>query len=190
MAERLRVLCDCREESFWTQPLQAVSRDIRLMVKRVFITSDLGEEGMPKWASWVRAIVDGKSSSLTPLTPFHTSCTHALSHDLHPRTAEDLPLNVSRETLQNNKFLKQIKNIIVKRVIGLFTKIAEEEPAKWAEVQKVYGNVLKLGAVEDTKNRDKLAPLCRFTTNVRNDTSLDQVCSYSFSTLLKVWGLV
>lgn len=57
-----------REDSFWTQPLQAVSRDIRLMVKRVFITSDLGEEGMPKWASWVRAIVDGKFVSLIPLT--------------------------------------------------------------------------------------------------------------------------
>lgn len=73
--------------------------------------------------------------------------------------------------------MKQIKNIIVKRIIGLFTKISEEEPAKWAEVQKVYGNVLKMGAVEDTKNRDKLAPLCRFTTNFRNDTSLDQVCA-------------
>lgn len=89
--------------------------------------------------------------------------------------ADDLPLNVSRETLQSNKFLKQVKNIIVKRIISLFTKLSEEEPAKWEKVQEVYGNVLKLGAVEDTKNRDKLVPLTRFKTNIRNDTSLDQV---------------
>ncbi|ETW84044.1 hypothetical protein HETIRDRAFT_381382 [Heterobasidion irregulare TC 32-1] len=134
------------DDSYWQQPLLSSSKDIRLMVKRVFITSDLGEDGLPKWASWVKVVVD----------------------------AEDLPLNVSRETLQNTAFLRQIKQIIVRRLLQIFTRIADEDPEKFAEVQKVYGNVLKLGSVEDLKNRDKLIPLTRFATNQRNSTSLDE----------------
>ena len=117
------------------------------MVKRVFITSDLGEDALPKWANWVKVVVD----------------------------AEDLPLNVSRETLQSTQFLKQLKGIILKRLLQLLTRISEEDPEKWEKVQETYGNVFKLGAVEDFKNRDKLATLVRFTTNQRNSTSLDEV---------------
>lgn len=90
-------------------------------------------------------------------------------------------MNVSRETLQNNAFLRQLKQIILKRIIQLFARLAEEEPEKFAEVQKVYGTVLKLASVEDTKNRDKLLALTRFTTNQREMTSLDQVSVSSFS---------
>ena len=88
-------------------------------------------------------------------------------------------MNVSRETLQNTAFLRQIKQIIVRRLLQIFTRIADEDPEKFAEVQKVYGNVLKLGSVEDLKNRDKLIPLTRFATNQRNSTSLDEVCAPS-----------
>ncbi|KAI0068699.1 HSP90-domain-containing protein [Artomyces pyxidatus] len=133
------------DDSWWQAPLQNAARDIRLMVKRVFITSDLGEDYLPKWASWVKAVID----------------------------ADDLPLNVSRETLQNTSFLRQIKQIILKRIIQTFTKIAEDDQQKFEELHKIYGNVLKLGAVEDTKNRDKLSTLVRFSTNHRNMTSLD-----------------
>jgi len=133
-------------EGFWQGSQTAVVNAIRLMVKRTFITSDLGEDYLPKWASWVRAIID----------------------------ADDLPLNVSRETLQNASFLRQIKQAILKRIIQSITKIAEEEPERFPEVHKVYGNVFKLGAIEDSKNRDKLVPLIRFTTNQRNLTSLDE----------------
>jgi heat shock protein beta len=63
----------------------------------------------------------------------------------------------------------------LKRIIQSFTKLAEEEPEKFIEAQKVYGNVFKLGAVEDSKNKDKLIPLIRFATNQRNVTSLDEV---------------
>lgn len=88
-------------------------------------------------------------------------------------------MNVSRETLQSSRFLKQLKHIIVKRLLQLFTKLAEEDEEKFAQVQETYGSVLKLGAVEDTKHRDKLAALTRFTTNQRNNTSLDQVDKYA-----------
>ncbi|KAJ7283667.1 Hsp90 protein-domain-containing protein [Mycena rebaudengoi] len=137
------------DEEFWKQPLQYKSTDIKLLVKRVFITSDLGEDVLPKWASWVKAVVD----------------------------AEDLPLNVSRETLQSTRFLRQLKQIILKRIIQLFTRIAEEDDEKFQKVWDVYGAVFKLGAVEDVKNREKLMPLTRFATNQRNRTSLDEYLS-------------
>lgn len=92
-------------------------------------------------------------------------------------TADDLSLNVSRETLQSSKFLKQIRQIILKRIIQLFSKIAEEDPEKFEKIQSTYGPVIKLGAVESPTNREKLAALARFTTNQRNLTSLDQVRS-------------
>lgn len=88
--------------------------------------------------------------------------------------ADDLPLNVSRETLQSNRFLRQLKDIILKRLIQLLKKIEEENPEKFEKVQAIYGSILKLGAVEDTKNRDKLTELTRFATTQRNLTSLDQ----------------
>jgi heat shock protein beta len=134
------------DEEYWKQPLTYKSNDIKLMVKRVFITSDLGEDVLPKWASWVKAVVD----------------------------AEDLPLNVSRETLQSTRFLRQMKQIIMKRILQLFTRMAEDDDEKFKKVAEVYNSVFKLGAVEDLKNRDKLTALTRFTTNQRNHTSLDQ----------------
>ncbi|KAH8118404.1 heat shock protein Hsp90 [Phellopilus nigrolimitatus] len=133
------------DDKFWTEAL-TVTKDIRLMVKHVFITNDLGnEEPLPKWASWVKVIVD----------------------------ADDLPLNVSRETLQQTKFLRQIKQIIVKRLIQLLTKLAKEDPEKFAKIQEVYGSVIKLGAIESAPSRDKLTALARFSTTQRNATSLD-----------------
>lgn len=47
-------------ESYWQAGIQGDAKDVRLMVKRVFITNDLGEDALPKWASWVKAVVDGK----------------------------------------------------------------------------------------------------------------------------------
>ncbi|KAI0723162.1 Hsp90 protein-domain-containing protein [Earliella scabrosa] len=134
------------DDVYWQNPLQSKTKDIRLMVKRVFITSDLGEDTLPKWANWVKVVVD----------------------------AEDLPLNVSRETLQSNAFLKQLRGIILRRLIQILNRIKDEDPEKWEKVQEAFGNVFKLGAVEDTKNRDKLVPLVRFATNQRNATSLDE----------------
>ncbi|TFK55689.1 heat shock protein Hsp90 [Heliocybe sulcata] len=135
------------DESFWqNQGLSTSTVDVRLMVKRVFITSDLGEDSLPKWASWVKAIID----------------------------AEDLPLNVSRETLQSTKFLKQIRSIILRHIIQMLTKLAEEDPEKFNKVQEVYGTALKLGAVEDKKNQQKLAALTRFASNKRERVALDE----------------
>ena len=150
------------------------SKDFKLMVKRVFITSDIGEEGLPKWASWVKVVVDGMTAS----NPFSFLCDRPIF------SAEDLSLNVSRESLQSNRFLKQLRQIILKRIIHLFTKISEgDDQEKIDKMQKTYGSVLKLGAVEDAKNRDKLAGLTRYVTNQRSNTSFDQV-GYSLQIFL------
>ncbi|PSS05372.1 hypothetical protein PHLCEN_2v3861 [Hermanssonia centrifuga] len=150
------------DNSYWQNPMETSAKDIRLMVKRVFITNDLGEDALPKWASWIKVVVD----------------------------AEDLPLNVSRETLQSNKFLKQLKSIITRRIIQTLSKLhdaamkdkkdgdeddveSDVDGDKWAEISKVYNNVFKLGAVEDIKNRDKLGALVTFSTNQGKDVSLD-----------------
>lgn len=135
-------------------------------MKHVFITSDLGEYALPKWASWVKVIIDG--THLVYLRDRLTECV-----DLY--LADDLPLNVSRETLQSSAFLKQIKNLIIRRLLQLFGKIAEEDPEKFREIIGIYNTVLKLGAADDNKNRERIAALTRYTTNQRNDTSFDDV---------------
>ncbi|OCB87541.1 heat shock protein Hsp90 [Sanghuangporus baumii] len=135
------------DDKFWSEPLNVPTKDIRLLVKRVFITNDFGsDEPLPKWTSWIKVIID----------------------------ADDLPLNVSRESLQQTKFLKQIKQIIVKRLIQLLTKIADEDLEKFKKIQQTYGPVIKLGAVESPANREKLAALARFHTTQRDSVSLDE----------------
>ncbi|KAG9100480.1 hypothetical protein FS749_015073 [Ceratobasidium sp. UAMH 11750] len=134
-------------ERFW-QSAKPELNNVRLMVKRVFITSDLGENAMPKWISWLRAIVD----------------------------ADALPLNVSRETLQSNRFLRQIPQILIKRFISMVEKLSkdEAEDTRFRKFMKIYGPIIKLGAVESPKEQKKLASLARWDTNLRNFTSLDQ----------------
>ena len=122
------------------------------MVKRVFITNDLGEDALPKWATWVKVVVD----------------------------ADDLPLNVSREMLQSTKFLRQLKNIITKRIVQMLSKTAGPEEdggdeERWEQIVTQYNNVFKLGAIEDEKNRDKLASFIKFGSTSGNLTTLDEV---------------
>jgi heat shock protein beta len=152
-------------ESYWQGPVAGNTGDLRLMVKRVFITSDLGEDGLPKWANWLKVVVDGALTALL-------SKRNCLSNP-ELFLADDLPLTVSRETLQSTRFLKQLKQAIVKRLIQTFTRLSEDEE-KFATIQKSYGPVLKLGAIDDHKNRNKLVALTRYPTNQRNITSLDQ----------------
>lgn len=97
-------------------------------------------------------------------------------------------MNVSRETLQSTRFLKQLKSTIVRRLLQTLTKMAEDAAAAaeagedenegarvaWWRVSQVYNNIFKLAAIEDAKNKDKAAALVRFATNQRNETSLDQ----------------
>ncbi|KIY49180.1 heat shock protein Hsp90 [Fistulina hepatica ATCC 64428] len=132
------------DDAYWQQPLNYKSTGVKLLSKGVFITSELGDGALPKWASWVKIVID----------------------------ADNLPLNVSRETLQSTKFLRQLKNIILKHIISLIAKTLDDAE-KADALLETYGSVIKMGAVEDHRNSEKLAGIARFTTNLRNRTSLD-----------------
>jgi|SRR5688572_6211280 len=118
---------------------------IKLYVRRVFIMDD-AEDLMPNYLRFVRGIID----------------------------SSDLPLNVSREILQQSRDVQQIKAASTKRVLGMLEELAAKEPEKYATFWKTFGRVLKEGLPEDQANRDRLAKLLRFAST-HDGTDVQQV---------------
>ena len=114
-------------------------KGLKLYIKRVFIM-DAAEELLPNYLRFVRGVVD----------------------------ADDLPLNVSREILQQNRQLERIKAACTKRVLDLLEKVSRDEPEKFATFLAGFGNTLKEGIVEDTANRERIAKLLRFASTKGN----------------------
>ena len=110
---------------------------IKLYVKRVFVMDET-DELVPEWLKFLRGLVD----------------------------SEDLPLNISRELLQKNQVVKLIQKNLVKKCIEMFTEMADERPEDYATFYNNYSKCIKLGVTDESKHKDKLLKLLRYTTSV------------------------
>ncbi len=117
---------------------------IKLYVRRVFIADDA--DLLPAYLRFIRGVID----------------------------SEDLPLNISREMLQNNPQLAQIRKAVTGRVIGELESLSEKEPENFAKIWDAFGPVIKEGIWEDFERREKLLALSRFTTTTGEKRSLKQ----------------
>jgi molecular chaperone HtpG len=117
---------------------------VKLYVRRVFITDDA--DLLPAYLRFVRGVID----------------------------SEDLPLNISREMLQNNPQLAQIRKAVATRVISELEQLSEKEPDNFNKIWDAFGAVIKEGIYEDFERREKLLTLSRFTTTTGERRSLKQ----------------
>ena len=126
------------------------SHGLKLYVQRVFIMDD-AEQFMPTYLRFVKGLVD----------------------------SNDLPLNVSREILQDNKITQALRQGCTKRVLGMLEKMAKNDDEKYQSFWNEFGNVLKEGPAEDFSNREKIAGLLRFSsTHAETDAQTTSLAGY------------
>ena len=117
---------------------------VKLYVRRVFITDDA--DLLPAYLRFIRGVVD----------------------------SEDLPLNLSREMLQNNPQLAQIRKAVTGRIISELETLADKQPEEFSKIWDAFGPVIKEGLYEDYERREKLLALSRFTTTSGDNRTLKQ----------------
>ncbi|GMG87440.1 molecular chaperone HtpG [Biformimicrobium ophioploci] len=128
------------------------ARGLKLYVQRTFIMDD-AEQFLPLYLRFVKGVLD----------------------------SNDLPLNVSREILQNDRNIDAIKSALTKRVLDMLGKLASKDAEQYAKFWDLFGNVLKEGPAEDFANKEKVAKLLRFssthTDNAKQDQSIEDYVS-------------
>ncbi len=123
---------------------------LRLYVNRVFIM-DAAQTLLPHYLRFIRGVVD----------------------------SSDLPLNVSRELLQENELLGKIRSAIIRRSLDMITKLAQDDTEHYAKFWQQFGVVIKEGVAEDFANRERIAPLLRFTsTHIDGEQPSVDLASY------------
>ena len=128
---------------------------VKLYVRKIFIMDD-AEQLMPRYLRFIRGIVDASS----------------------------LPLNVSREILQQSKQLSTIKSGAVKKVLGMLEGVAKNEPEKYETFWAEFGQVLKEGPIEDHANKERIAKLLRFAST-HSDTDKQNVTLEDYVSRMK-----
>jgi len=141
------------------------TRGLKLYVKRVFIMDD-AEQFLPHYLRFIRGVID----------------------------SNDLPLNVSRELLQNSRVIDSIKSAIIKRILGMLEQLATEDKEKYQKFWKEFGQVLKEGMAEDFANKEQISALLRFSstaTDVEDQTvSLEEYIGRMPSQQEKIYYVV
>ncbi|EOY01559.1 Chaperone protein htpG family protein isoform 2 [Theobroma cacao] len=125
------------------------TKNIRLYVKRVFISDDFDGELFPRYLSFVKGVVD----------------------------SDDLPLNVSREILQESRIVRIMRKRLVRKTFDMIQEISESENKEdYKKFWENFGRFLKLGCIEDSGNHKRITPLLRFYTSKSEEelTSLDE----------------
>jgi molecular chaperone HtpG len=126
------------------------ARGLKLYVRRVFIMDD-AEHFLPPYLRFIKGVID----------------------------SNDLPLNVSRELLQQDSEVDAIRGGLTKRVLDMLAKLAKDEPEKYATFWKEFGAVLKEGIAQDSANRERILPLLRFaSTQEANDAPVVSLAQY------------
>lgn len=135
---------------------------LKLYVQRVFIMDQV-EQFLPHYLRFVRGVVDTSA----------------------------LPLNISREILQDHHNIPKLRSALVRHALDLLDKLATDEPEKYSEFWKEFGTVLKEGPAEDFANRDRIAKLLRFSTTKSTDAkqsvSLDEYLQRMKPTQKKIY---
>ncbi len=140
-------------------------RGVKLYVKRIFIM-DEAEQLMPNYLRFIKGVID----------------------------SDDLPLNVSREILQQNKVIDRIRSASVKKVLGMLESVQKNDAEKYATFWKSFGQVLKEGPIEDMANKERIAKLLLFASthndNDAQNVTLDDYISRMPDTQDKIYYIV
>ncbi|MDD2660143.1 MAG: molecular chaperone HtpG [Methylococcales bacterium] len=128
---------------------------VKLYIRKVFITDD-AEQLMPRYLRFIRGIIDANS----------------------------LPLNVSREILQQSKQISAIKSGAVKKVLGMLENLAKNEPEKYEKFWSQFGTVIKEGPIEDHGNKERVAKLLRFAST-HTDTDKQDIALEDYVSRMK-----